>query len=1022
MADRGIAEFAGRRRGAWLRRLVVGGALLLLPAAWAPPAARAATLAVCQPGVTADVDRSVLPLGETVGLSLTLDPRCGDVPERRHLELVLQASGDAAADRKLGEALAGLVDTLPADFGNIGLVSGDGLTPSGMLRELPPTTDRAKVRAALRAFGGGGNPQDLDVLLKAARAVYLPPNLNSPKMVGRRHIVMVGNAAAAVGRAQTLDLEAVAARSDAIELLRYCLGSGCSPLPWTETVTVADAAALTADLGARMQRLALPALATVRLSAVYGASSAYVFKSAQPPASIMGLRYGQATAPYIGWDLVDQKEPVSLTWRLRPLERAPAVVALNFMVLEGVTTSGESISQTLAGERLINTQTQPPLPSACHLRAQASAPGRVGLDDGFTLGLRLQTECPGGPQAADVVLVVDRSASMATGSRTQELNKGLRSFLEAVNLDLHRVALIDMQTTPRLSVPLSQDRAALLAAASATRPAGETGMGEALDLARKVLDGRRDGALPVTLLLTDGQGSFPRPGADDPWFKAGAWLQLEGVSTFVACLTGPEVCNPRLGSIASGPAWLRHTPQAVDLEAALLEMAARLGEPSLRSVTVRYDLQGAFYHSDPNGGDDPDYLHERGKGLKTVPRPLVGPLEITTPVWARAVGPWPVTDLWEAVWVDSDGRVGTAAIPPPVVDVQAPPDEGPCRATAVTRQVDPTDAALDGTVRTRTAATLTCQPERQDLELVLVLDHSDSMRGQRILDLRSGVDRLLADSAATAGLRIGLVAFSEQVLTSRPLGTEPAEIKAALAATDPHGITNIGLGLSAAAEMLQLARPGSRRLVFLLTDGRNSLGTDSLVAAADRLKGSEQNEIAALCLAAACDSVLSDIVSRPGYYADLSDSGQLASFFHRLATAVTGRAPMSADLRDQTGAALVAEPGSALPPTTFEPDPHVWQLPFLGDSALDVGLSLTARWPGRQPVTLWTRLDYRLVGGQQGRLYLQPLAVTVPDTAPPAPTAGPLLTPTMAPPTRTPEATSTATRFVVRVLLPWLTR
>jgi len=1025
MSVRGIAEWLRRGRGDWPRRLVVTGLLLLLPAPLTP-AVRAATQSVCQPGVTADVDRWVLPLGETVGLSLTLDPRCSDVPERRHLELVLQASGDAAADRKLGEALAGLIDTLPADFGNIGLVSGDGLTPSGMLKELPPTTDRAKVRAALRAFGGGGSPQDLDLLLKAARAVYLPPNLNGPKVVGRRHIVMVGNAAAEVGRAQTLDIEAVAARSDAIELLRYCLGAGCAPLPWTETVPVADAAALTADLGARMQRLALPALATARLSAVYGASSAYVFRSAQPPASIMSLRYGQASSPFIGWDLADVKGPVTVAWRLRPLERSPAVVALSFMVIDGVTTSGESINLTLPGERLVNTQTPSPLPSACQFRAQTKAPGRVDLDAGFNLGLRLQAECPGGPQAADVALVVDRSASMATGSRTEEMNKGLRSFLESVDLSLHRVALIDMQTTPRLSVPLSQDRAALLAALSATRPAGETGLGEALDLARQVLDGRREGALPVTILLTDGQGSFPRPGSDDPWFKAGAWLKLEGVSTFVACLSGPEVCNPRLGSIASGPAWLRHTPLAVDLEATLLEMAARLGEPSLRSVTLRYDLNGAFFNSDANGGDDPDYLHERGTGLRMVPQPLVGPLDFELPVWARAVGGWPVTDAWEAVWVDSDGRVGKAAITPPVVDVAAPPDDGPCRAVQVVRQVVPTLSGLDGTVRVQTGAALACQPEDQNLELVLVLDHSDSMRGRRIVDLRTGVDRLLADSAATAGLRIGLVAFSEQVLASRPLGTEPAEITAALASTDPHGITNIGLGLSAAAEMLQQARPGARRLVFLLTDGRNSLGTDSLVAAADRLKGSEQNEIAAICLAADCDDVLSGIVSRPGYYADLTDSAELSPFFHRLAAAVAGRAPMSADLRDQTGAALEAERGSAVPPTSFEPDPHVWQLPFLGDSPFDVGLSLTARWPGRQPVTLWTRVDYRLIGGRQGRLYLDPLAVTVPDSATPAPTAGPLLTATAAPPTRTPVATATAsataTPDAVRVLLPWLTR
>ncbi len=1024
----GVAS-AGRRQGKWLSRLLAGAGLLLLPGPWSAPLARAATTAVCEPTVAATLDRDTLPLGETLGLSVTLEPRCAGTRERRYLELVLQPTGDAAADGRLGAALADLIATLPADFGSIGVVSGDGRLPSGQVKELLPTADRPLVQATLRAFGGSGvSPVPLDELLQVARAVYVAPDPIRAKVVGRRHIVVVGHASAPLGRAQTIDLEAGAAHEDGIELLRYCLGAACLPLPWTETVDVADAAALTANLGARMLRPALPALATVRLSAVYGAASAYVFQSANPPSSTMGWRYGQRTSPFIGWDLTEQQDPVTLAWRLRPLDRGDAVVALTHVVLEGVTTSGERFLDTISAERTVDTQTQLPLPSACHLQALTHAPGRLGLDDGFDLDLRLQAECPGGPRAADVVLVVDRSASMSTGIRTQELNKGLNAFLEAVDLSLHRVALIDMQTTPRLSAPLGQDRAALLAAVAAARPAGETGLGAALDLARQVLDGRREQAQPVTILLTDGQGSFPRPGADDPWFRAGAWLQLEGVSTFVACLSGPEVCNPRLSSIASGPAWLRHTPLAVDLEATLLEMSTRLGQPSLRRITVRFDLHGAFYDSAPNGADDPFYLHQRGTGLQTVPQPLVGPLDLTAPTWARAVGRWPVTDLWEAVWVDSDGRVGTAAITPPVIDVQPPADTGPCRAAQVIRQADPAAAALDETVRSRTSATLICQPQAQDLELVLVLDHSDSMRGQRILDLRAGVDRLLAEAAAP-GLRIGLVAFSDQVLSSQPLGTQPSAISAALAATDPGGITNIGLGLTAAAELLATARPGAKRLVFLLTDGRNSLGTESLVAAADRLKASEQNEIAALCLASACDQVLSDIVSRPGYYSDLSDSGQLPAFFSRLGAAIAGRAPMSADLREQTGAALEVVPGSAVPPASFEPDPLVWLFPFVGDGAFDVSLSLKARWPGRQPVDLWTRVDYRLIGGQQGQLYLDPLSVTVPDAGSSLPTAAPLLTPTGSPATRTPTAVPsvppTATRTLPDegvLLLPWLSR
>lgn len=218
-----------RRR---LARLVAAAGLLLLPGPWS---ALAASQTVCRPSVSADTDRAALPLGETLGLSVTLDPGCAGTRERRHLELVLQPTGDVAADRRLGLALADLVDALPPDFGGVGVVSGDGLAPDGRIKELAPTTDRGKVRAALQAFGGGGPSQPLHVLLNAARAVYLPTEPDLPKLVGRRHIVVIADASAPAGRDQTIDLEAKAADEDAIELLRYCLGGACPPCPGPRT-------------------------------------------------------------------------------------------------------------------------------------------------------------------------------------------------------------------------------------------------------------------------------------------------------------------------------------------------------------------------------------------------------------------------------------------------------------------------------------------------------------------------------------------------------------------------------------------------------------------------------------------------------------------------------------------------------------------------------------------------------------------------------------------------------------------
>lgn len=972
----------------------------------------------CSPSVTALADRQRLALGGAVTVRLMVTPNCSTVPELRHLALVLQPTGDREADAALGEALAGMLEGLGSAVGPVALVSGEGLAADGGPKVWPLSADPGPVIAALRAFGGGGTPQPLDLLLRAARAEFLAPDPGRPKPLGRRTLAVVSHAAAPRGRASGSAFEVAAATEDAIELRQFCLGGGCPGLPGVVLADPPDGVALAARLGGELAAPAIPHLVRPRIYASHGTGVRYLPGSAQPEPARLGWMRGDRAQPFVAWALPEDAgaQPFEASFDLQALERGPAVLGLSFTLVEAMTSSGEEVLAFDEKDLFLDTDRLAPLASPCRLHAQAKAPVTVTLDESFSLEATVEAACPGGAAQADIVLIADRSTSMRVGQRTPELNRALHGFLRALDLNLHRLALVDLTSPPRLAIGLSQDRDALQAAVEAGRPDGDTELGASLDLARELLKGRRPGVLPLVILLTDGQTSFPRPGGDDPWLAATAWLQQDGAQVFVGCLTEQAECQPRLATLASSPAWFRHSRDSAELSAVLLELADRVKLPGLRRVILSQELHGAFFSAAPQGVDDPLYLHQRGGYVaRQLPQPLVGSLRWSDAIWARALGSWPVSDRWELSWIDAEGLAGTVALPPPQIEVLAPDEGGPCRLDIAEHEAQPADVSPEVSVSASSMVAVVCGEERQDLELVLVLDHSDSMRGQRIQDLRAGVDRLL-DEAAAPGLRLGMVAFSDRLLRELPLGSSAADLRQALTQIDPEGTTNIGQALNAAGSLLKASRPAAKRLVFLLTDGRNSSGPEAMRDAADRLKSSEQVELAAVCLAQACDADLASMVSRPGYYTDLADSRDLAGFFSRFAAAVAGRAPVSAELREQPGAAFEVLRGSARPLPAFEPDPHVWQASFPGQVPFDVQLSYRAAWPGLQPLSLWSRVDYQYIGGFTGRLYLparpvmvrgQPGTLPTAEPLPPTATRGPEVTATVTP-VATPSATLVA--------------
>ncbi len=134
-------------------------------------------------------------------------------------------------------------------------------------------------------------------------------------------------------------------------------------------------------------------------------------------------------------------------------------------------------------------------------------------------------------------------------------------------------------------------------------------------------------------------------------------------------------------------------------------------------------------------------------------------------------------------------------------------------------------------------------PPGEGLDLVLVLDASDSMRAldaqvegewrTRFALARSVVARFARERAAD-GDRIALVVFGETAFTLSPLSSDDALLEAALTRAEPGmagGATALGDALALAVKRVapdadgrRGAGPTAGRLIVLLTDGRSNAG------------------------------------------------------------------------------------------------------------------------------------------------------------------------------------------------------
>lgn len=118
--------------------------------------------------------------------------------------------------------------------------------------------------------------------------------------------------------------------------------------------------------------------------------------------------------------------------------------------------------------------------------------------------------------------------------------------------------------------------------------------------------------------------------------------------------------------------------------------------------------------------------------------------------------------------------------------------------------------------------------QKQELELMFVLDTSGSMRSNDRNKMALDMMSAFIDTIHTEHIKIGFVAYSDKIVSSvSPISiennTERKKIKKQISDTDYSGNTDIGLGLLKAYENVK-QDSNNKRILVLISDGETDLG------------------------------------------------------------------------------------------------------------------------------------------------------------------------------------------------------
>ena len=509
------------------------------------------------PDKTASPSRILL--GEQVTVTLNLEGVCPRVSKRVDVVLVIDRSSSMSRDRKLvlaKEAATTFVDSIDPDSIHVGLVAFDDVIST--LSELSGDVPRLRQLIAGIQWDSGTNLVDsleagLNVLSSpqarpdaekvivfltdGEHSVFSPPISDINPLIDRIRDENI--TAYTIGLGSSFDIDEQLLIRIAGDRARYFRSPNASEL---NEIFVGIAGRIEADL----------LLQTVTIEDEVPANMRYIVGTAAPAAnwnpSTRILTWQLQNIPFTGLDI---------TYRLEPLESGihPTNVVASASFVDGLGNDGDLLF---------------PVP-----RVEVLEKHYVYLP------VLMLSKCLRRARPTDVVLIIDTSSSMreiAGSGRTKLENAVLAAgrFVDNLKMPADHVAVVGFDKESVLSQPLTGDRKAAQAGLDALFSTPGTQIHKGLNEARGALEmGRRPQALPVVILLTDGNHAGD---AADVIEAANRLKAIPDTIIFTIGL-GNDIQADLLRNVASFREGFYRTPDAEQLDAIYQEISRRLDCP-----------------------------------------------------------------------------------------------------------------------------------------------------------------------------------------------------------------------------------------------------------------------------------------------------------------------------------------------------------------------------------------------------------------------------------------------------------
>ena len=447
----------------------------------------------------------------------------------------------------------------------------------------------------------------------------------------------------------------------------------------------------------------------------------------------------------------------------------------------------------------------PPELGACLVsRTKTASPSEIILGQEVDVTLRVDGECPGRFEKAQIIMLFDTSWSMSWNDAWNRAKRVMLPLLAELDPDQIELGLVTFDDGGALEVPLTSDIGKVRARIATTDElelAGDTRMGAGIELARLELGGeRRDPeARQIIWLVTDGVFK------DDPVPAAEA-ARLDGMDIHAFVFDTREFKETHksvLGEVTGDTDKVYMRPTLEERRALARDAASYIPVDGLMSSLTVDDVIPDNMRYVEDSGVPPATMTDRTLRWTFIDVTAKDGAEMTYKLKPLQLGRWPTNVEATGDFFDALGHDGRVVFPIPEVVVSQP--------------LYLPILSMEGCIR-----------PREPVELMILLDRSSSMAET----VGSGAGAPSKLEAATEGARLFIERLNPDVDRVALIGfhAEPGPI---VGLTANHGKvvtaleslttgygTRIDHALAGANLLRRSARAGSRTVVLLITDGK----------------------------------------------------------------------------------------------------------------------------------------------------------------------------------------------------------